>query len=387
LAKKYQKLIIFVLIFVIYLWILRYLPVFSHKCLYKILISTMKIVMDEKIPYLANALTQMGYNIVAKPGDEISAADVKDAEALFVRTRTFCNAQLLEGSAVRFIGTATIGYDHIDDAYCRSNGIYWTSAPACNAGGVLQYVQSAVHLWCKKKGRPLQELTIGVVGVGAIGSRIAAWAQSTGMRVLLNDPPREAAGETGFVSLQQIAAESDIITLHPTLTRDGAFPSYHLAGKEFFDSLQRIPLFINASRGPVTDNAALLSAYKNGKIADIVLDVWEGEPNINRELLDASFIATPHIAGYSAEGKMNATNIVLQKFAEFIEYKGKLPLATLPAPSQAVVEAASEGDAFLEIYNPMCDTEPLKNNPTAFEELRNNYKFRREPSAYKIDIL
>lgn len=346
----------------------------------------MKIVMDEKIPYLADALTAMGHKVVAKPGGEICATDVKDAGALFVRTRTFCNADLLEGSAVRFIGTATIGYDHIDDAYCRSRGIFWTSAPACNAGGVLQYVQSAVYLWCRKCNRSPKELTLGVVGVGAIGSRIASWAQSAGMSVLLNDPPREAAGERGFVSLQQIAAESDIITFHPTLTRDGEFPSYHLAGKNFFDSLQRMPLFINASRGPVADNEALLSAYKNGKIADIVIDVWEGEPDINRELLDVSFIATPHIAGYSAEGKLNATNIVLKKFADYTEYKGKLPLATLPAPSQPTIKAPTEGEALIEIYNPMHDTEPLKNNPQTFEALRNNYKFRREPSAYKIEI-
>ena len=347
----------------------------------------MKIVIDEKIPYLADALTKMGYNIVAKPGDGISAADVKDAEALFVRTRTFCNAQLLDGSTVRFIGTATIGYDHIDDAYCRSNDIYWTSAPACNAGGVLQYVQSAVYLWCRRRNRSLKGLTLGVVGVGAIGSRVAAWAEAAGMSVLLNDPPREAAGEKGFVSLQQIATESDIITFHPTLTRGGAFPSYHLAGEEFFDSLQRRPLFINASRGPVADNKALLSAYKNGKIDDIVIDVWEGEPNINRELLDVSFIATPHIAGYSAEGKLNATNIVLKKFADFVNYKEEVPLATLPTPAQPTIKSSNEGEAFIEIYNPLFDTQQLKNNPSLFEELRNNYNFRREPSAYKIDIL
>ncbi len=347
----------------------------------------MKIVMDEKIPYLAASLASMGCDVVTKAGDGISAADVKDADALFVRTRTFCNAALLDGSAVRFIGTATIGYDHIDDAYCRSRGICWTSAPACNAGGVLQYVQSAIYLWCRKCGRSLNELTLGVVGVGAIGSRVAAWASAAGMRVLLNDPPREAAGDTGFVSLQQVAAECDVVTFHPTLTRGGEHPSYHLAGETFFASLQRKPLFINASRGSVTDNAALLAAYKEGRVADIVLDVWEGEPEINCELLGLSFIATPHIAGYSAEGKLNASNIVLQKFADFIGYEGEVPSATLSAPSQADVRAASEGEAFLGIYNPMCDTELLKSNPAAFEELRNNYNFRREPSAYKIEIL
>ena len=347
----------------------------------------MKIVMDEKIPYLAALLEGMGCEVVAKAGGEISAADVKDAEALFVRTRTCCNAALLEGSNVRFIGTATIGYDHIDAAYCREKGIYWTSAPACNAGGVLQYVQSAVYLWCRRRGCSLRGLTLGVVGVGAIGSRVASWAREVGMRVLLNDPPREAAGEMGFVSLERIAAESDIVTFHPTLTRGGDFPSYHLAGGAFFDLLQRTPLFINASRGPVVDNMALLSAYKNGKVADVVIDVWENEPDINLELLDVSFIATPHIAGYSAEGKLNATNIVLKKFADFVGYGGELPLATLPAPAKAIITAANEGDALLEIYNPMNDTEPLKEKPSIFEELRNNYNFRREPIAYKIEIL
>ena len=356
------------------------------KALFR-LINAMKIVMDEKIPYLAGSLMAMGCDVVAKPGAEISAIDVEDADALFVRTRTFCNETLLSGSAVRFIGTATIGYDHIDDAYCRSRGICWTSAPACNAGGVLQYVQSAVYLWSKRKGCSLHGLTIGVVGVGAIGTRVAEWARAAGMRVLLNDPPREAAGEAGFVSLEQVAAESDIVTFHPTLTRTGDFPSYHLAGETFFNSLQRTPLFINASRGPVADNEALLSAYKKGKVSDVVLDVWEGEPNVNRELLDVAFIATPHIAGYSAEGKLNATNIVLQKFADFIGYKGQLPLASLPAPAQPLVKALTEGDAYVGIYNPLHDTESLKNNPSLFEELRNNYNFRREPSAYKIEIL
>ena len=346
----------------------------------------MRIVMDEKIPYLAASLVSMGCDVVAKSGGDISAADVRCADALFVRTRTFCDAALLDGSGVRFIGTATIGFDHIDDDYCRSRGIFWTSAPACNAGGVLQYVQSAVYLWCRRKGCSLRGLTMGVVGVGAIGSRVASWARAAGMRVLLNDPPREAAGETGFVSLGQIAAESDIVTFHPTLTRGGNFPSYHLADEGFFESLQRTPLFINASRGPVADNVALLSAYKKGRVADVVLDVWEGEPHIDRELLGVSFIATPHIAGYSAEGKLNAANIVLQRFADFIEYKGALPLATLPEPSMAVVRAANEGDAFLEIYNPLHDTEPLKKNPLLFEELRNNYNFRREPSAYKLEF-
>ena len=344
----------------------------------------MKIVVDEKIPYISDALTQMGHIVVEKAGNAIVADDVRDAGALFVRTRTECNASLLEESSVRFIGTATIGYDHIDNDYCKSKGIYWCSAPACNAGGVVQYVQSSIYAWCGS--RPLKGLTLGIVGVGAIGSRVAAWAASQGMRVLLNDPPREASGEQGFVSLQTITRESDIVTFHPTLTRVGEFPSYHLGCEEFFASVQRVPFVINASRGAVVDNAAALKALKDGKIADIVLDVWEGEPLINSELLDAAFIATPHIAGYSAEGKFNATYIVLNKFAEFIGYKEALPITPLAPPADPVVEAATESEALLRIYNPLGDSAALKCSPHLFEELRNNYNFRREPSAYEIRL-
>ena len=342
----------------------------------------MKIVIDEKIPYLRNALEAMGHTVVSLPGDAICAADVKDAEALFVRTRTYCNEALLAGSSVRFIATATIGYDHIDDAYCRANDICWHSAPACNAGGVVQYVQSAIY--GRYGAAALRGMTIGIVGVGAIGSRVAAWAREAGMRVLLNDPPRQAAGEPGFVSLETIAAESDIITFHPTLTREGDSPSYHLANEVFFASLQRKPLLINASRGAVVDNAALLQASKAGLLADFVLDVWEGEPNLNRELLEAAYIATPHIAGYSAEGKFNATHIALQRFAEFTAFAGELPLTPLPAPANPVVKAADAAEASLKIYNPLDETVALKQSPHLFEELRNNYNFRREPCAYEI---
>lgn len=342
----------------------------------------MKIVIDEKIPYLRDALEAMGHQVVAKAGTDIVANDVREAGALFVRTRTCCNASLLDGSSVRFIATATIGYDHIDDAYCRSNGIFWCSAPACNAGGVVQYVQSVIY--SRYSVKALCGMTLGVVGAGAIGSRVAAWAKQAGMRVLLNDPPLEAAGRGGFVSLETIVRECDVITFHPTLTRNGAYPSYHLADENFFASLVRKPLVINASRGAVVDNVALLHAYKEGYISDFVLDVWEGEPEINKELLAAAYVATPHIAGYSAEGKFNATHIVLQRFAEYTGFSDELPLPPLPAPENPIVNAVDYADAALKIYNPLAETSVLKGSPHLFEELRNNYKFRREPAAYSI---
>lgn len=340
----------------------------------------MKIVIDEKIPYLKEALELLGHEVLAKPGVDICKNDVVDAGALFVRTRTKCNALLLDGSSVRFIGTATIGYDHINTDYCREKGIVWKNAAGCNAGAVLQYVQSVIYEWAPC----VQGLSIGVVGVGEIGSRVAAWASEAGMTVYRNDPPKEALGMQGFVSLDEIAEKCDVITFHTTLERGGEFPSFHLADKKFFGSLKRCGLLINASRGEVVDNVALLDALRQGKVGEAALDVWENEPYINKDLLDRTFIATPHIAGYSAEGKMNATKIVLDAFVEFMGEEKTDALPLLPEPCNNIVVAAAEREAFLKIYSPMNDTIALKANPAEFEGLRNNYKLRREPSAYKI---
>ena len=172
----------------------------------------MKVVMDEKIPFLRDALLAMGHTVVALPGVAISHSDVKDADALFVRTRTECNASLLSGSNVRLIGTATIGYDHIDSEYCAKNNIRWVSAPGCNADAVLQYVQSVIYSWARDNGCAIAGLTLGIVGLGEIGSRVAAWAGSVGLRVLANDPPKADAGVSGLVSLDEIAEQSDIYT-------------------------------------------------------------------------------------------------------------------------------------------------------------------------------
>lgn len=340
----------------------------------------MKVVMDEKIPYLKDVLERLGYDVVAKAGADIDKRDVASAEALFVRTRTKCDADLLEGSSVRFIGTATIGYDHIDSEYCSSRGIVWKNAAGCNAGAVLQYVQSVIYEWA----RSVEGLSLGVVGVGEIGSRVADWASDAGMVVYRNDPPKELRGESGFVSLNEIAEKCDIITFHTTLEHSGDFPTFHLADKGFFDSLSHCGLLINASRGEVVDNTALLNAVNAGKIAAVALDVWEDEPDINRELLEKAFVATPHIAGYSAEGKLNATRMVLEAFLEFVGYEGDFPLPTLTAPENGEIVASSERDALLEIYSPFADTDNLKRNPGCFEHLRNNYALRRECSAYKI---
>ena len=346
----------------------------------------MKIVIDEKIPYIADALSAMGNQVVALPGVAIANEHLRDADALFVRTRTLCNAALLEGTGVRFIGTATIGYDHIDAAYCKQKNITWTNAAGCNADAVLQYVQAVVYTWAAERGRLLEGLTLGVVGVGEIGTRVVRWAAAAGLRLLLCDTPREARGEQGFVSLATIAAQCDIITFHPTLSKGGPFPSYHLADEAFFAQMKRCTLFINASRGPVVDNAALLRVMERNPQLDVVLDVWEGEPDINLSLLNKVYIATPHIAGYSAEGKLNATNIVLRRFAEYFGCEQALPSLALPVPCPSQVVAPSFAAACLTIYNPHADSLALKTAPQNFEDLRNNYNLRREPSAFDIKI-
>lgn len=340
----------------------------------------MKVVIDEKIPYLKDALLCMGCYVVTKPGTEIGRDDVADATALFVRTRTRCDKELLQGSSVRFIGTATIGYDHIDADYCMSQGIVWKNAAGCNAGAVLQYVQSVIYEWKQS----VEGLSIGVVGVGEIGSRVAEWATSVGMNVYRNDPPKAAQGVDGLVSLEEIAEKCDIITFHPTLERDGDYPTFHLADKRFFDSLKKCGLLINASRGEVVDNSALLVALEESKVGSVALDVWENEPEVDRRLLEKAFVATPHIAGYSAEGKLNATRMVLESFAGFIGYKESVRLIALPEPDDCNVVATCERDALLDIYSPLYDTALLKENPDKFESLRNCYELRREPCSYKI---
>lgn len=346
----------------------------------------MNIVIDEKIPYLKDVFTRMGHSVVSMPGDAIDKSSLLDAGALFVRTRTKCNAELLDGTSVRFIGSATIGYDHIDADYCHLAGIEWVSAPGCNADAVLQYVQSAIYAWALKNGVLLQTLVIGIVGVGQIGSRVSNWARSLGMKVLLNDPIRSSKGESGFVSLDDIATECNVITLHPTLSYTGDFPSFHLVDSVFLAKLQKCGLLINASRGPVVDNAALLSFIEKKEDMDIVLDVWENEPYINLSLLEKAFVATPHIAGYSAKGKLNASKAMIDAFARFTGYKGDIPHISLPTPTVHVINAPSVATATLEIYSPLNDTARLKANPDKFEYLRNNYVLRHESSEFDIFI-
>lgn len=344
-----------------------------------------KVIVDDKIPYIREALAVMGVEVHYVPGHAFTNAIVKDADALIVRTRTRCDEALLYGSRVQFIATATIGYDHIDTAYCASQGIRWTNAPGCNAASVCQYIQSVLLLLQRERGVVLPESTLGVVGVGHVGSLVVEMARSWGMRVLCFDPPRAERGEQGFVSLETIAREADIITLHTPLVREGKYSTFHMAGNDFFASLERKSYFINTSRGETTDTRALMEALGGGKIAQCCIDVWEGEPHINLDLLRHCHIGTPHIAGYSADGKVNATRMSLEALAAHFGLPA-VPAIQAPCPTEPILYTNSRAEALLQIYDPCTDSKALKEHPESFEQLRGNYPLRREEQAYDIRL-
>lgn len=323
----------------------------------------MKVIIDHKIPYIKEAIERIADDVVYLPGNAFTKENVKDADALIVRTRTKCNRDLLEGSQVKFIATATIGYDHIDTEYCREAGITWTNCPGCNASSVEQYIHSVLLLLKEKKGLDLKNATIGVVGVGHVGSRVARMARELGMKVLLNDPPRAEQGESGFVYLTTIARECDVITFHTPLNREGSYRTYHLADEDFLFSLERAPFVINSSRGEVVDTASLLAALAAGKVKAAVIDTWEYEPRISRELMEVAFLATPHIAGYSADGKANATRMSLEALCRFFGIEAEFNILPPEGPKG---------------YDPTRDSEWLKASPEKFEWFRGNYPIRRE---------
>lgn len=357
----------------------------------------MKIVVDDKIPYIREKLAVLADDVVYLRGAEICAEDVRDADALVVRTRTRCVRRLLAGSRVQFVATATIGFDHIDTDYMAEAGIAWTNCPGCNAGSVAQYLECSLLLLQQQKGLDLQHATIGIVGCGHVGSKVKAVAERLGMRVLVCDPPlaqqeanSQAPTANSFVQMDVIEQEADVITFHVPLTRDGQYATWHLGNGDFFHRLSRVPYIINTSRGEVVDNISLLRALEEGRVRDVILDVWEGEPNVNLDLLDKVFIGTPHIAGYSADGKVNADNMVIDALCQHfsLPHPGHILPPSLPADlaishwqlavSQEPRATSQKPISALNLYNPLIDSEKLKADPSKFEFLRNNYPLRRE---------
>ena len=330
----------------------------------------MKIIIEKNIPFIKGMLDNVAEVSYLAP-DEINAAAMRDADALVTRTRTRCDASLLDGSKCRFIATATIGTDHIDLDYCRSHGITVKNAPGCNAPAVAQYVFAVIAAL-----RGLDTgFTLGVVGAGHVGSIIVNWAKEMGINTLVCDPPRaDAEGKDGFTDIKEIARKCDVITFHTPMTRDGKYPTFHLLDRNLVDKMERKPLIINSARGPVTDTQALLYGLHSGKIGCAAIDCWENEPGISPELLDLAAVATPHIAGYSREGKIRATRMSLDSLTSYFG----LPKVEM---AEKVPEGAATGVTLASVassYNPLDDTEALKSSPESFEKLRNTYNYRDE---------
>ncbi len=353
----------------------------------------MKVIIDDKIPYIKGALEPFA-EVVYLPGSKTTPEVVKDADALITRTRTICNERLLAGSSVKFIATATIGYDHIDTDYCKRAGIAWTNAPGCNAGSVEQYIASALHTWALEKREKLREKTIGIIGVGNVGSKVARFCETLGMKVLLNDPPRERAeGPEKFVPLDAILREADIITFHVPLNLDGTDATWHMAGPDFFGKLAKKPLVINSCRGEVLDTPAVKDALVNGRIAGFIADCWENEPDIDLELLKMAYLATPHIAGYSKDGKANGTRMSVQALSRFfnldlIDWQPKE--IELPDTTEIFMDGSRRdeesviAEAVLSTYDIESDSDRLKSSPEKFEKFRGDYPVRREFPVYTI---
>ena len=353
----------------------------------------MKIIVDNKIPYIKGALEPYA-EVVYLPGKLTTAEVVKDADALVTRTRTICSPGILEGSKVRFIATATIGFDHIDTAYCKTAGIEWTNAPGCNAESVNQYISSALCSYSRRHGYALEGRTIGIVGVGQVGSRVAKTCEILGMKVLLNDPPRERKeGSSQFVSLQTVSQQADIITFHVPLNMDGVDRTFHMAGPEFLHGLKKKALIINTCRGEVFDSSAVYKARRSGVVSGIIIDCWENEPELDLALLNLADLGTSHIAGYSKDGKANGTRMSVRAISRFfglgidewqpVGVEPPLnPLIELNGRKQS--EDSLLAAAILSTYAIENDDKALRDKPHLFEQLRGDYAVRREFSSHTI---
>ena len=342
----------------------------------------LNIVADDKIPFLRGVLEIHNCAVTYLPGGKISRSDLGNADALIIRTRTRCDRELLENTPVKFIATATIGFDHLDIDYLAQRGIVWCNAPGCNANSVTQYFCSAILNYAAENHWTLKGKTLGVVGVGNVGRKVAAAGRALGLKVLLNDPPRQQSeGGEYWTSLEEVLRKSDIISFHTPLIQGGKFNTFHLLNDENIRLLKPTALLLNSSRGEVVDNSSLLTTLNAGQISGAILDVWENEPDINLTLLYKTIIGTPHIAGYSADGKANATRMALDALCTHFGVNAHYTIEP-PSPDNNIITAPPKKDALLKIYNPEADSNALKRNPDLFEFLRGKNPLRRESLAY-----
>jgi len=363
----------------------------------------MLIVADENIPLLDSFFGDIG-EIRRVSGRSMSNEDVRDADIVLVRSVTRVNRELLEGSRVRFVGTTTIGTDHVDLDWLEAAGIRFSAAPGCNANNVAEYVLSVLSLHAERRGlADWSQLSVGIVGVGNVGGELAHKLERLGFDVRLCDPPRADREEEDqeFVSLEE-AMKCDVVSLHTPLTREGDHPTLHMIGHPELEALGANQLLINAGRGEVIDSSALLARLDQGNAPTVALDVWEQEPRIHPELVDRVWLATPHIAGYSLEGKVQGTEMIYQALSQFLGLPVRKKAGQfLPEPALSKISFTSSADeddairiALRACYDPRPDDARLRNAMTgsveergaAFDRLRRDYPVRRECSSLKIQL-
>ena len=329
----------------------------------------MRVIIDRAIPFLQGVLEPFA-EVVYLDGKAFSHEVVKDADALIIRTRTKCDQTLLEGSKVQFIATATIGFDHIDLEYCKAHNIAVATSAGCNARGVLQWVSAALAMLAEREGFQPEERTLGIVGVGNVGRLVKAYAEAWGFRVICSDPPRQEREQLDFVSLEEVLQHADIVTLHTPLNDT----TNHLINSKNVSLLRSGATLMNSSRGECVST----EATKRNDLTYIT-DVWENEPEIDQEYLSKSLVATPHIAGYSAQGKANASAMAVQALAHHFD----LPLKEWQPEEVTTVEPREiswkEMCATITNYcDLVAESDTLRHSPQQFENLRNNYLYRKE---------
>ncbi|MBR9827276.1 MAG: 4-phosphoerythronate dehydrogenase PdxB [Oceanospirillales bacterium] len=357
----------------------------------------MTIVADENIPALESLFRGFG-TLRTCAGRSMSTADLQDADVLLVRSVTQVDQALLAGTPVRFVGTATIGTDHIDQAWLQQQGIGFSSAPGCNADSVVEYVLSSLLQLAAAQSFDLFDKVVGVVGVGNVGGRLQQRLQALGIRVCLCDPPRQNAEGGDFMVLDEVLAQADILALHTPLTRSGTWPTHHLLNRDNLPKLKQGAILLNAGRGPVIDNQALLEVSRQRPDLTLIMDVWEHEPAVDPQLAARCDIATPHIAGYSLDGKIRGTWMLYQALCRHLGQAVEIELEQVLPPSTVCALTLADADDLLTparlVYDPYRDDRALRSvlhladteQRLAFDRLRREYPERREYSTLEVQV-
>ncbi len=354
-----------------------------------------KILIDENMPYAESLFSQLG-EVVVKSGRNISADDLTDIDALMIRSVTKVNAELIsKAPRLKFVGSATAGMDHVDQALLKERGIFFTAAPGCNKVGVAEYVVSVLMVLAQQQGFSVFDKTVGIIGAGQVGSYLAAALSGIGIQVLINDPPKQEAGDQReFTPLTELLKQADVITLHTPITYDGDHPTHHLIDETVLNNLRGDQILINAARGPVVDNAALKQRLARNDGFTAALDVFEQEPIVDMELLPLLAFATPHVAGYGLEGKARGTTMIFNSYCEFIGHSLRaaasdlLPVAPIPRIMlDRRWDHATLHNLTQIIYDVRKDDALFRREiakPGAFDKMRKLYWDRREYNAVTL---